>query len=282
MSKTVKIRYSPTKDTFLRISGMKVRVRRRPGKGIPLLLINGLGACIEAWEPLTTRLPGHHIIAIDHPGTGLSSPPNRILSMTDLAEFYIEALNILGVQRAHVLGFSFGGTIAQQMAKDFPDRVHSLILAGTAVGWGGFPPDPMTLIVAANPLRYQIPIVREMAAPVIYRGHVGRHPRLFETELAGWDAHRSTLLGVGAQVAAFIGWSSMPWLATLDVPTLVMCGEEDPMAPVANSKLIASIIPGAELEIYDEAGHLFLFDTPAAPAARIDAFLGRVRVQAVA
>ena len=56
------------------------------------------------------------------------------------------------------------------------------------------------------------------------------------------------------------GGAQCPWLATLDVPTLVLCGEEDPMAPVANSKLIASLIPGAELQIYDEAGHLFIFE----------------------
>ena len=282
MSAIKRIRYSSLEDTFLRIYDLKVRVRRRPGEGVPLLLINGLGGCIEAWEPLTRRLPGHDIIAIDHPGTGLSSPPNRILTMVEIAEFYKEALDVLGVDRAHVLGFSYGGTIAQQMAKDFPAYVNSLILANTAPGWGGFPPDLLTLMVAANPLRYQVPLAREMAAPVIYRGRVGRYPRLFEDELAGWDAHRSTLLGVGCQVAAFVEWSSVPWLATLDVPTLVLCGEEDPMAPVANSKLMASLIPGAELQIYEEAGHLFIFEVPDVAAAHINDFLHRVRLEAAA
>ncbi len=129
---------------------------------------------------------------------------------------------------------------------------------------------------AANPLRYMIPIVREMAAPVIYRGRVGRHPRLFEDELAGWDAHRTTLLGVGAQIGAFAVWSSLAWLASIDKPTLVLGGEEDPMAPVANSRLMASIVPGAELAVFENGGHLFLFDIPDDAAPVINDFLDRV------
>ncbi|MDN5763338.1 MAG: alpha/beta hydrolase [Microlunatus sp.] len=272
-----KVRYSTMEDTFLRVDDLKIRVRRRPAAGTPLLLINGLGTCLEAWEPLTRRLPDRDLIGIDHPGMGLSSPPNYVMSTAQLAEFYRDTLEVLEVARADVLGFSFGGTIAQQLAKDFPDSVNSLVLAGTAAGVGGFPADLATILAAANPLRYQVPLVREMAAPIIYRGRVGRHPRLFEDELAGWEAHRATLLGVGCQIMAMMGWSSLPFLATLDVPTLVLCGDEDPMAKVANSQQIAALIPGAELKIYEGQGHLFLFDAPEQPAADIIEFLDRAR-----
>lgn len=281
MSTVRKIRYLNS-DSFVRISSIKTRLRRRSGPGEPLLLINGMGACLESWEPLTTRLPGYDIVAVDHPGMGLSSPPNRILTMPELAEFYVSVLDYLDWPHAHVLGFSFGGTVAQQLAIDFPAYVDSLILAGTAPGLGGFPPDLLTLMTAANPLRYQIPLVRQMAAPIIYRGRVGRHPRLFETELSGWYAHRAPLLGVGAQVAAFMGWSSLAWLGQLRMPTLVLGGEEDPMAPVSNSRLIASVVPGAELRIYKKAGHLFLFDVPDQPARHIVDFLQRNSIHVAA
>ncbi|MBK8867730.1 MAG: alpha/beta fold hydrolase [Dermatophilaceae bacterium] len=277
MAKVAKIRYSTMEDTFLRIKDLKVRIRRRPEAGTPLLLINGLGACLEAWEPLTKRLPGRDIIAVDHPGTGLSSPPNYIFSMYENAEFYMEALDAVGVEKANVLGFSFGGTIAQEIAHSFPERVESLILCGTNAGTGSFPADPFTIMCAANPLRYIVPVVREMMAPFVYRGRVGRNPQLFETELQGWYAHRTTMLGVGAQIGTMmLGWSSMPWLASLDVPTLVLGAEEDPLAPPANSELIASIVPGAECHVYEEAGHLFLFDQPEPAAKHISDFLDRV------
>lgn len=276
-----KVRYSTMEDTFVRIDDLKVRIRRRPAAGIPLFLINGLGASVEAWEPLTRLLSGRDIIGIDHPGMGLSSPPNHIMPMTELAEFYKNALDVLEVGRADVLGFSFGGTIAQQLAKDFPEYVNSLILAGTALGLGGFPADPITILTAANPLRHQIPLAREMAAPIIYRGRAGRHPQLFEDELAGWEAHRATLLGVSCQVVAMMGWSSLPFLASLKVPTLVLCGDEDPMAKVSNSKQIAALIPGAELKIYEGHGHLFLFDAPAEPVVDINEFLDRIHQDAI-
>lgn len=280
MAKVAKIRYSTMEDTFLRIKDLKVRIRRRPEAGTPLLLINGLGACLEAWEPLTKRLPGRDIIAVDHPGTGLSSPPNYIFSMYENAEFYMEALDAVGVEKANVLGFSFGGTIAQEIAHSFPERVESLILCGTNAGTGSFPADPFTIMCAANPLRYIVPTIREMMAPFVYRGRVGRNPQLFETELQGWYAHRTTMLGVGAQIGTMMmGWSSMPWLASLDVPTLVLGAEEDPLAPPANSELIASIVPGAECHIYDEAGHLFLFDQPGPASQHISDFLDRVEAK---
>jgi pimeloyl-ACP methyl ester carboxylesterase len=224
-----------TEDIFTRIQGMKVRIRRRIDAGPPLLLINGLGACLEAWDPLTRRLPGRD-----------------------------------------VLGFSFGGTVAQQIARDFPERVNSLVLCATAPGLGGVPADPVTLMVAANPWRYVVPTIRELAAPIIYRGRCGRDPGLFETELVGWDAHRTTLLGVGAQIAAFVGWSSVSWLPTLAKPTLVLGGAEDPMAPAENSRLIAQMIPGAELHVIEQGGHLFPFDLPDEAAPLIRAFLTRV------
>lgn len=277
-----KIRYSTMEDVFLRVRDLKIRIRRRPVSGeVPVLLINGLGGCLEAWEPLTRLLDGRDIIAVDHPGCGLSSPPNQVLTMSELAEFYIAVLDMYGLEKVNLLGFSFGGTIVQQIAHEFPERVSSIILACTAPGAGGFPPDSLTTMVAANPMRYQMAIVREMSAPIIYRGRVGRHPRLFENELAGFDAHRTTMLGVGAQIGAFIGWSSLPWLGSIDKPTLVMGGEEDPMTPIANTKLIAAVMPGAELHVFEGCGHLLLFDRAELAAPVIIRFLDRVHPQAV-
>lgn len=282
MTTIKKVYYDTMEDTFARVMDLKVRIRRQQNPGTPLLLINGLGACLESWGPLTKLLRGRDIIAVDHPGCGLSSPPNHILSMSEIAEFYIEVLDHIGVTKADVLGFSFGGTIAQQLAHEYPDHVNSIILCGTAPGGGGFPADPMTLVWAANPLRYMVPLVREMAAPIIYRGRCGRHPRLFETELAGWDAHRTTMVGVGAQIAAFSGWSSMSWLATVTHPALVLGGEEDPMAPVANSRLIAAVLPNSELHVIEEGGHLFPFDLPEQAAPLINDFLDRVNAPVAA
>lgn len=268
-------------DTFVMCGGLRLRVRRQ-GRGEPLLLINGLGACLEGWKSLARRLPGRELIMVDHPGTGLSAVPPKIMSMPQLAALYVEVLDVLGVDRADVLGFSFGGTVTQQIAKDFPERVRSIILAGTSLGLGGFPADFFTLMVASNPLRYQFKSVREMSAPLLYRGRVGREPGLFNTELSGWTAHPASLTGVFFQVAAYSMWSSLPWLRTLDLPVLVLGGREDPMAPAANSRMLATIIRGAQLHIIDQGGHLFLFDRAEQSAPLIEEFLRSHRAASAA
>lgn len=267
--------FTAARDRFLRVNGHRVRVRRH-GSGHPLLLINGLGACLDGWEPLAGRLPDRELIMVDHPGTGRSDPPSRLLHMAEIAALYVGVLDQLKVERFDVLGFSFGGTVTQQIARDFPKRVSSIILAGTSCGWGGFPADPLTLMVAANPMRYRFTAVRELSAPMLYRGRVGRDPELFETELKGWTAHKATFAGVYYQVAAYSGWSSLPWLHTLKVPTLVLAGSEDPMAPAINSRLIASVISGAQVHVFHEGGHLFPFDRAEEVSERINAFLAQV------
>lgn len=279
---TVTPLFGRSKDGFIETRrGLTLRVRDC-GKGEPLLLINGLGGCIEGWQTLADQLPGRRFIAVDHPGTGCSQVPDRLLTIAELSELYLEVMDQFGIETFDVLGFSFGGTVTQQLAKDHPDRVRSIVLAGTACGWGGFPADMMTLMVAANPLRYQFKLAREMAAPMLYRGRVGREPLLFQTDLKGWSAHRASMMGVFYQIAAYSTWSSLAWLKRLKTPTLVLGGEEDPMAPAANSKLLAATIPNAELHIIEEGGHLFPFDRAEDVGPIVTEFLQRHRQAAAA
>lgn len=274
-------------ESFIEVNGLRLRVARTPGEGAgspgrpPLLLINGLGGALEGWQPLADELKNRELVMVDHPGMGLSETPVCVIGMTGLADLYVAVLDELGVGRVDVLGFSFGGTIAQQLAHDHPERVNRLILAGTSCGHGGVPADFMTLLMASNPLRYVFPTVRRMSAPFIYRGRAGRHPELFATELESLGSHPASLYGVFLQVAAFSTWSSLPWLHQLEVPTLVLAGSEDPMAPAANSELLARRIPGAVLRVFDRSGHLLLFESAAQVAAVISEFLDSEEAVAV-
>ncbi len=268
--------FGRSKDGFIRTHGLTLRVRVS-GDGPPLLLVNGLGGCLEGWQTLADQLPGRRFVAVDHPGTGCSQVPDRLMSVPELAALYLDVMDQLEIETFDVLGFSFGGTLTQQLAIDHPDRVRSIVLAATACGWGGFPADPWTLMIASNPMRYQFEAVRTWSAPLIYRGQVGRNPLLFQTELSGWGAHRASLMGVFYQVAAYASWSSLGWLSSVTVPTLVLGGGEDPMAPVANSRLIASMVPGAELRVIEDGGHLFPFDRAQEVGPIVTAFLRKQR-----
>ncbi|WP_347349963.1 alpha/beta hydrolase [Intrasporangium sp.] len=266
--------FARSADRFVESTGLALRIRD-VGAGRPLLLVNGLGGRLEGWQALVDRLPGRRLVAVDHPGTGRSQAPRYPMTIRQLAELYRDVLDQLGIEVFDVLGYSFGGMIAQQLGKDHPNRVASMVLVGTACGWGGFPADPLAMLAVTNPLLYQCKAVHELSAPVLYRGRVGRHPGLLDTELSGWNGARPSLTGLLYQFAAGSTWSSLPWLARLTMPTLVLGGDEDPLAPVANSRLLASGIPHAELRVIDHGGHLFPFDRARVVGPIITEFLDR-------
>src|SRR5437867_2976904 len=120
--------------TMVSADGVELFVRER-GHGRPLLLLNGLGGTVELLEALEERLATvAHTIAVELPGSGRSPTPRRPLSIAALAKLLGDLLDELGHEQADVVGFSLGGTVAQQFAHDAPGRVHRLALASTARG----------------------------------------------------------------------------------------------------------------------------------------------------
>jgi len=236
------------------IAGQRLRVRRS-GRGEPLLLIMGLGGCIESWSPLTRRLKGRELIMVDHPGMGKSPAPPLPVLMPGIAKLYVDLLDKLAYGQVDVLGYSFGGTVAQQMAVQHPRRINRLVLAATSCGWGGVPMK-FTAAMASSPLRFYSLTTRESVAPYLYAGRTGREP----ARLANEVMPRPSMRGLMFQIAAYSMWTSVPWLHKIPHQTLVLAGEEDPMAPARNSALIAKRIPHAELHVLPQSGHLFLFD----------------------
>jgi poly(3-hydroxyoctanoate) depolymerase len=229
---------------------------KRSGKGKPLLLIMGLGGCIESWNPLSRQLAGRELIMVDHPGMGQSPAPVLPLSMPQIAKMYVGVLDKLGYDCVDVLGYSFGGTVAQQMAAQHPERVDRLVLAATSYGWGGVPMSMSAALAASFPMRYYSKSVREGVAPYLYAGRSGREP----SRLAAEVVSKPTARGLMFQIAAYSAWTSLPWLHKIPHRTLVMAGEEDPMAPAKNSVVLARRIPNATLHMVPRGGHLFLFD----------------------
>ncbi len=267
---------------YVTAGGFRLRVTEA-GDGPPVLLIMGLGGAIETWAPLRRRLSGHRLIMVDHPGMGLSSVPIFPIPMSAIARLYVDVLDQLGYDRVDVMGYSFGGAVAQQLAYQHPDRVGRLILMATAYGWGSVPGTPAALAAAGMPLRLYSDTFRELVAPYLYPGRVGRRPGLLTNELHPTrGSRRASLRGVACQIFAYSMWSSLFWLHTIRHPTLVMGGEEDPLAPVQNSHIIAARMPNASLHVARRGGHLFPFDTADETAAVIRRFLRRESRAAVA
>ena len=239
------------------------------GQGPPLLLLNGIGGNIEMWEPLALRLPGRQLIMIDMPGTG-GSPALRLpLRMSGYATLVVAVLDQLGIERTDVLGYSWGGALAQQLAHHAPGRVRSLVLAATVPGLGGRPPPPWVIALMATPARYYSRTYLRIVAPVVF----GSDPAVADAASGAARLRRPpSLIGYCQQLYAISGWSSRRWLHRLDLPVLVLAGSRDPLVPQCNGAILTRSIPGAQLQVVD-GGHLFLLEQPERGAQAISAFL---------
>jgi poly(3-hydroxyoctanoate) depolymerase len=256
----------------VQVDGMHLRVRVQ-GSGRPLLLVMGIGGNIEMWDPLVDALDGFETIAFDAPGTGESSRPRRPLWMTGLAHVVERLLDSLAYSTVDVLGVSFGGALAQQLALQAPDRVRRLVLASTSCGLGSIPGNPLVLLALASPLRYRSARCMRLIAPHLYGGDLLRDPIALDRHLQDRAARPPSVAGYAYQLLAAAGWSSLPFLQRIRQPTLVMAGDRDPIVPLVNARVLAARIPDARLQVFRGAGHLFLAERPAEVAAVLETFL---------
>jgi poly(3-hydroxyalkanoate) depolymerase len=255
----------------LQLAGTPVRTAVNGGSDGPtVLLINGIGANIEMWEPLATRLPGARLVMFDFPGTGSSQPLPRRRRMSGLADLVVQLLDELDLPDVDVVGYSWGGALAQQLAYQHPQRVRSLVLAATIPGLGGQPPAPWVVAAMGTPLRYYSPAFLRLVAPVIF----GTPLSADRSQDRARRRRPPSMVGYAHQMWAITGWTSRPWLSRLTVRVLVLAGEGDPLCPARNARILARCIPDARLEMLP-GGHLFLLQHPDGAARAIQRFLGQ-------
>lgn len=245
-----------TETHKLEIEGQPLHVAVRRGRGRPLLMFNGIGANMKLLDPVARALGNMEIVTFDVPGVGGSAAPLLPYRPRRVARLAARMLEALGYREpVNVLGLSWGGVLAQQFARSMSRHCHRLILAATTPGVLMVPGSPRALAKMLNPRRYHDPQYLASIAPDLYGGKVRRDPQLV--------AQHAALLapphwrGYLYQQLALCGWSSLPWLHTIRQPTLVLAGNDDPLVPLANARILARLIPGARLEVIDD-GHLFL------------------------
>jgi poly(3-hydroxyoctanoate) depolymerase len=256
------------------VDGLRLRVAVR-GHGRPLLLLMGIGGTLEMWQPFEDELDGSLIqtITVDAPGTGGSQPYRCPRRMPGLAATMSRLLDALGYSTVDVLGVSFGGVLAQQLARQAPHQVRRLVLAATGPGLGGVPGSPRVLLRLATPRRYTSPDYFRRIAGDIYGGGARRDPDALLHGSPVRFARAPSVAGYAAQLYAIAGWTSLPWLRRLRQPTLVLAGDDDPIVPLPNGRLLARLIPGARLSIVEGGGHLFLLERPSEMAEQVTRFL---------
>jgi poly(3-hydroxyoctanoate) depolymerase len=159
--------------TFVAWRGHRVYVKVT-GQGDPLLLITGLGGSTDQWAPFAQQFQHRQVIRFDVPGMGLSSAPYAPIPVTAVADLAVAVLDDLGVERADVLGYSYGGAVAQQLAFEHPERLCRLVLAATNCGIGAVPGSYAAMASLATTLRYYSPMYFDRTAATLYGGVTGR------------------------------------------------------------------------------------------------------------
>ena len=264
----VRLRVSVVGD----IDGSASGVTPNPGQP-PLLLCNGIGGAIELWEPFRAALGAYPSIAFDAPGVAESSVPAYPPTMANLADILVHLLDHLGVAQADALGVSWGGALAQELARRHPDRIRRLVLCATAAGGLMLPGHPRVMAILATPLRYWSPSYLNRVAPVLYGPDICDDPEMLSRQRHIRFTRSPSGRGYLYQVLALRRFASALWLHRLRQPTLVLHGDADPIVPAANGRILASRIPGARLVTVPGGGHLFLLTRPEAMAALITDFL---------
>jgi pimeloyl-ACP methyl ester carboxylesterase len=259
-------------ESQVRVHGLKIHVRE-VGAGAPVLLINGIGAHTAMWQPLESVLgDGFRLIEFDAPGTGQSDTPLAPMPVWAMARVAAKVLEHTGVEQADVLGYSLGGLVAQQLAVSAPQRVRRLVLAATTPGWGGIPGDPMAMLNVLTPLRYWFPGFYRRTVGSMAGGRARSDPAWVQRQGELRQRHPPSTRGYVVQVmgaGAFLGIRILPRITQ---PTLVICGDDDPLVPVANSLLIANRVLNGRVVIAPGEGHLLLMDDASAMLGMIRDF----------
>jgi poly(3-hydroxyalkanoate) depolymerase len=243
----------------VRVLGQDIRVAVRRGTdgGIPLVLCNGLGASLDLLQPFVSALPPEiEVVSFDVPGVGGSSLPRVPYNFALMSVLLGRLLRELGYDRVDVLGISWGGGLAQQFAFQNPHRCRRLVLVSTGTGALMIPAHPRVLAKMLTPRRYRDPDFATSIAASLYGGNLRAEPQLVQRLLHD-QSRIGSRRGYVLQLAAGAGWTSLPFLPMIRQPTLVMAGDDDPIIPLANARMITRLLPHARLHVFDD-GHLGL------------------------
>ena len=247
------------------------------GERQPLVMIMGLTANIDWWdlpslEDLSSR---YKLLIFDNRGAGRTDAPPGEFSIKQFADDTVGLMDALDFGHAHVLGYSMGGMIAQELVLNYPEKVDKLVLCATFCGGKETVQASQEVL---NKLINRPPTAEEQAKvslTLLYSEEwLETHKEYSDDFLEAYMRAPATDENALRQFMACANLSTYDRLPTIDKPTLVACGAEDILIPPENSRIIARSIPGAKLVEYEGAGHGFMYQCREEFAPVLVDFLG--------
>jgi pimeloyl-ACP methyl ester carboxylesterase len=225
------------------------------GTGEPLLLIAGLASDLYTWKKALPELAKHHqVIVFDNRGSGLTETSSAVFTIATLGDDAAGLLEALGIRKAHVVGWSMGGNVAQEFALRHPDKLGALVLMST------YMKSPDRSRFALDVLIHAVREGASMETFMMMMQAWGSTNPAFEGKSPAWrdeaaGNHLASVEGFARQKMALDGFDTRTRAREILFPTLVVHGTEDIMVPPQFGQDLAAQIPGAELHRVAGAGH---------------------------
>lgn len=234
------------------------------GRGEPLVMIQGFGGGHEGWFFQTRAFREHFsVVVFDNRGIGRSDRSPEPYTIDTMARDTLGLMGFLGIGKAHVLGMSLGGIVAQEVAIGYPDRVMKLVLACTHTGEGDIGdvhPDMLKAIGvkegSAQPDLKNVDMAETMGT-VVSLAFSRRLYRMVLVPLAKYQMKRVGTVPYREQMEAVVGHTTAERLHLVRSPTLVITGSEDRIVSPKASEVIARRIPNAKLVVVEGGSHAF-------------------------
>ncbi len=257
------------------VAGLRIACERA-GHGPPLVLVHGIvGDARGTWgHQLQVLADDFTVVAWDGPGTGRSADPPGWFRMPEFANCLAGFVAALGLRHPHVAGLSFGGALALELYRRHPGVPRTLILADAYAGWAG----SLSPEAAADRLRFCFAVadlppddfVESMLPSMFSSSAAPERVAAFAATVR--DFHP---VGFRAMALASAEADLRPVLGLVSVPTLVLCGDRDTRAPLPVAEALHAAIPGSQLVVLEDVGHVSSVEAPERFNAAIRRFLGR-------
>lgn len=249
------------------------------GAGDPLILIRGLGSNADHWYAQVPEFSKHYqVITFDNRGIARSGDPGGALTIQEMAADTIALMDALQIERAHVLGLSMGGMIAQEIAINHPQRVRGLVLVVTHAGGDQQVKASDEVIETVQGMTLDDSLEARVKAVAVFFASrtLTDRPDLLQEYAAVSATYPASPEILKRQMEAVANHDAHDRLSKIEAQTLVLTGAEDILIPIENATLLADGIPRSELLVVEGGGHQILVEQPEACNHAVLEFLQKV------
>ena len=233
------------------------------GGGFPLVMIMGLGASLEAWDPRMIQglTKNFKTIMFDNRGAGRTEISDREYTIRLFADDTAGLMDALGISRAHILGLSMGGCIAQELALDYPERVEKLVLCSTSCGKGSSASEEVWgALMRGGSMLSTEEGHRLFLSICLTKEFMDKNTAFIESQTQKAWKFPTSPEGFSRQAKAVMSFNASDRVSGITAPTLVLHGKRDILAPPDNGSILAKAIPNAKLVLLEESAHVLAED----------------------